>query len=305
MYWISDRKAALSLSCQAREVELKIKSVVIQDDFEKANPFTNKEILENIPIEDLANYKDVVIIYNQHELNCELDEIIALYNYIPKVKNQKFAITAIHFDMDGRNVYLAIDPNDTRTISYKGIKNLCERHDVEFSNQSFGSFIKELRDDFFNEKSKRVAFSKEQRTKMHEDCAGLCACCSKPFLLKRMEVDHIKPISEGGHATLPSNLQLLCKKCHFEKTRNEQENGYIKISDTASSFNIKTAEIFNSPLCATHAFVETLLQDPPKPMTDYTPHYIDINKSRKIAFTIPSTTIPCLPSWTNLNPTTR
>ena len=96
-----------------------------------------------------------------------------------------------------------------------------------------------------------------------------------------MDIDHVKPISEGGHATGPSNLQLLCKKCHFEKTRNEQEQGYIKISDTASSFNIKTQEIFNSPLCATHAFVETLLTDAPKPMTDFDVHYIDINKSRK------------------------
>ena len=93
-------------------------------------------------------------------------------------------------------------------------------------------------------------------------------------------MDHIKPISEGGHATLSSNLQLLCKRCHFEKTRNEQENGYIKVSDTASSFNIKTQEILNSPLCATHAFVETLLTDAPAPMKDYDVHYIDIN-SRK------------------------
>ena len=117
--------------------------------------------------------------------------------------------------MDGRNIYLAIDPNDTRTISYKGIKILCERHNVEFSNQSFGSFIKELRDDFFHEKSKRVAFTLDQRIQMCKDAAGLCACCSKP--MKKMEIDHIIPISEGGHATDPSNLQVLCVKCHFEK----------------------------------------------------------------------------------------
>ena len=60
MYWISDRSAALSLTCQAREVENQIKSVVVnQGEVERTNPFTDKEILENIPIEDLAN-KDVL-----------------------------------------------------------------------------------------------------------------------------------------------------------------------------------------------------------------------------------------------------
>ena len=183
--------------------------------------------------------------------------------------------------MGDRNVYLATDPKDTRLNSYKGIKILCERHNVDFTNQSSGSFIKELREDFFDLKTQMVSFTKEYRVKMHEDCAGLCKCSSKPFPLKRMEIDHIKPISEGGHATDPSNLQLLCRTCHFKKTRNEQYNCYIKISETASSFNIKTQEIFNSPRCATHAFVETLLTDAPKPMTDFEVHYIDINKRRK------------------------
>jgi hypothetical protein len=62
--------------------------VVNQGEVERTNPFTDKEILENIPIEELANYKDVVIIYNQHELNRELDEIIALYTTFPKSRTR-------------------------------------------------------------------------------------------------------------------------------------------------------------------------------------------------------------------------
>ena len=119
MYWISDRAAALSLTRQAREVETKIKSVVLKDEFETVNPYTEREIIENILVAELTNHKDVVIIYNQPDLNCELDEIIALYNYIPKIKNKHFTVCAIHFDLGGRNVYLATDPNDTRLISYK------------------------------------------------------------------------------------------------------------------------------------------------------------------------------------------
>ena len=115
MSWISDQKQALRLTRQAGPIEQQIKPVVLPDDFEKANPFTNKEIFEDVPIEHLATLKDVVVIYNQHSLHQELDEIIALYNYIPKVKNQKFAITAIHFNLGDRNVYMAIDPGRSAT----------------------------------------------------------------------------------------------------------------------------------------------------------------------------------------------
>jgi hypothetical protein len=54
MYWVSNKKAALSLTCRARDVETKIKSIVIQDDFVKANPYTDKEILEDVEIDQLA-----------------------------------------------------------------------------------------------------------------------------------------------------------------------------------------------------------------------------------------------------------
>lgn len=36
-----------------------------------------------------------------------------------------------------------------------------------------------------------------------------------------LEVDHITPISEGGHPFDPGNLQTLCVDCHQEKTAEE------------------------------------------------------------------------------------
>lgn len=36
-----------------------------------------------------------------------------------------------------------------------------------------------------------------------------------------LEVDHITPISEGGHPFDPGNLQTLCEQCHTEKTSLE------------------------------------------------------------------------------------
>ena len=56
------------------------------------------------------------------------------------------------------------------------------------------------------------------------------------------------------------NLQVFCKKCHFDKTKNEQEHGYVRVSDTESSFNMKTHELFNSSLCGAYAFVESFIK---------------------------------------------
>lgn len=38
---------------------------------------------------------------------------------------------------------------------------------------------------------------------------------------RRLEVDHITPVSEGGHPFDPGNLQTLCVDCHQEKTAQE------------------------------------------------------------------------------------
>lgn len=38
-------------------------------------------------------------------------------------------------------------------------------------------------------------------------------------------VDHIKPISDGGHPFDESNLQTLCKHCHHAKTAKENRSG--------------------------------------------------------------------------------
>jgi len=41
----------------------------------------------------------------------------------------------------------------------------------------------------------------------------------------RLEVDHITPISEGGHPFDPANLRTLCEDCHEDKTARENSAG--------------------------------------------------------------------------------
>ena len=48
----------------------------------------------------------------------------------------------------------------------------------------------------------------------------LCRMCKERGLVRRAnEVDHIKPVKEGGEPFDPDNLQCLCKSCHSRKTR--------------------------------------------------------------------------------------
>lgn len=57
-----------------------------------------------------------------------------------------------------------------------------------------------------------------RRTVLREE--PFCQVCHKET---SVEVDHILPLSEGGHPTARFNLQGICRACHDEKTRGEQQ----------------------------------------------------------------------------------
>ena len=52
-----------------------------------------------------------------------------------------------------------------------------------------------------------------------ERASWRCKKCGKSG---RLQVDHIKPISQGGDGYLLSNLQPLCISCHLDKTAAER-----------------------------------------------------------------------------------
>lgn len=47
-----------------------------------------------------------------------------------------------------------------------------------------------------------------------------CACCGEAWVSSRDQIDHIKPLEQGG-SNDKSNLQPLCNDCHNEKTKQE------------------------------------------------------------------------------------
>ncbi len=76
---------------------------------------------------------------------------------------------------------------------------------------------------FFESKSIRHTFTKDERTLLYEE-QNTCEICNKKLNLKSFHIDHIVPLACGG-TNEKNNLQILCQPCHFEKTRTEQENG--------------------------------------------------------------------------------
>lgn len=69
-----------------------------------------------------------------------------------------------------------------------------------------------------NYRARRTAnggeFNESDVAMLYEEQDGKCAGCSKP---KKLEIDHVVPISKGG-INAPPNLQLLCRSCNASKS---------------------------------------------------------------------------------------
>ena len=154
---------------QARDITTKMKSDVFGEAKQKTNPYDQRTIFENVPVEDLTKdkYKDSIIIYNKNNLNEELDKIILHHKCIPhgkQIRTYNMAVVGITIKPSKesknkflkQNLLLEVDPNDTEKITYKDIQGYCVKHGVEFRNQSFGSLIKELRTRFYDKKTKKT-----------------------------------------------------------------------------------------------------------------------------------------------------
>ena len=169
----------------------------LDDESDKANRFEGRTILENKPIAELINHDKCIIIYhnrskqsNKNDLNQELDQIIEHYNYIPTIKNNKFQVIRINFKLQGKDITLEIDPNDTRNITYKDISKLCMKYGIEFQNQPFGTFIQQLKDQVLHAKTKRHVFTKAEREQFHKDCFEKCNMCEKTIARKEAHRPH-------------------------------------------------------------------------------------------------------------------
>lgn len=60
------------------------------------------------------------------------------------------------------------------------------------------------------------------RLRLYDKTEGRCPICTIPLTPGRMDADHIKPLEDGGE-NRESNMRMVCKPCHREKTAVENK----------------------------------------------------------------------------------
>lgn len=220
-------------------------------DFEYYNWDKLENKLENMPIINDAENAVGHLVVNDNNLNEVFNLIVRIKKVVPKVRHRdKNNICQIAYKRKDRKiVYIQTDPNYRTRVTWKDVKALCEKIDVPFTNQGMGTLMKT----YYEQYAKPHRVDIDKKAYFEEHGKKCCRCGASHSL----QLDHIVPVANGGTNT-KDNIQQLCKGCHYLKSRQEQEDGYIKYSDIASSFNNNVKDIFNSDVAKKWAFIEKL-----------------------------------------------
>ena len=73
--------------------------------------------------------------------------------------------------------------------------------------------------------AQRRQFTDYEKKTIYAKNNGKCAICGKPVMYKKMTIDHIVPISQGGTNDF-GNLQLACHSCNRLKNNFMEEDFY-------------------------------------------------------------------------------
>ena len=261
---------------------------------EKINPFDALPIVENLDFNNVEKYDNINCVFmfsrSTHNINDIFYLFLSKYNIIPNVdKTHKTNIMQFTHKIDNIIHIYAADPNEIHVITYKEVKYLCNKNEIEWKNQTFMEYVKQMKNKFFNAKNGRTQFTTNQRHAILKRFNFKCNKCQCDITDNKFDIDHIIPLANGG-TNKADNLQPLCKPCHGDKCSDEHESGeYIKIIDSESSFNNHIQTVIDSQLAQTHAFIETIenpksessLDSGIEPTNEPKIFNIDINKCRK------------------------
>jgi hypothetical protein len=275
MYLVKDKAKCKSLLEIAKShknenfntsiIEIKDKKNIFEEFkiYDEETKETKYKIEDNIKPEDILKYESRIFMYSKPHLNNineEFYKCIDLYG-IPLFKSiisNKTNITRFDYKINNQVYIFMLDSNDCVHINYKIVLHYCLKNEIEFNNQTFPALVKQCREKYFKSKKVRQEIPKDDILFLVKKSDGKCNICNDKHN-NIYEIDHIRPIANGGDPLEISNLQVLCKSCHHDKTKNEQEDGtYVRIIDSESSFNNKVKEVINSDLNKHYAFIERM-----------------------------------------------
>ena len=257
-YGISDTETILSITraSQSNSITTSNMSVVKDEEQKAKNTFVSACDLKFECDESNFNQcrmeavlkvePNTIVIFDQTNLNEEFDEYFRLTNDIPALKFSSITCVSEIY-LKHKKIKLVVSASRTEGIDWREIQEICLKQNIEFKNQSFGSLILELMNSFY--RTKRIPFSKELKAEILQFQSNKCMDCQ--IELKEgiaCEIDHKRPISNGGDNSR-ENVQILCKSCHFDKSREEKENDEYSFSlDFESCLNLQSLEIMKSKL---------------------------------------------------------
>lgn len=267
LYLIKDKKFIQKISQSRSNVEKNIMVNMCNASIESTTNELTGDILKNIPVNELENHQNSIIIYSKKNLKQELFDLYVLLNEMPKHTSFDNKITKIVIKR--WNIKMFVDPNvaidhpfkendKTVTLDYTHVQQLCKTFNIPFKNQSITSFIRQFTYDKLHKTTERIKFTKEERCKIRKQQHNMCKICGVE-LQRLFHINHIKPLACNG-TNDKDNLQGLCISCHQSKTKDEHENGtYYNLPAFASTFNQNVLQnVTSTDEFQQFAFVERL-----------------------------------------------
>lgn len=205
-------------------------------------------------LEMLPEPTNTIIIYENFNLMNELRAYIEMYNDVPKnIKFDKISVVKQFKTQYG----LTLSINNSKHINTSTTNEICDKLNLKFNNQSIGILINQVLQNFY--KSKREVIASSVKNEIINKQNNSCNICKE--MLNDYEIDHIRPLSNGGSNDI-KNLQALCVECHKNKTLNEKANcEHFNIKDYESTFNIEAYNTINSKFFNKVQFTNYLVQD--------------------------------------------
>lgn len=115
--------------------------------------------------------------------------------------------------------FFSIDHLDVH-ISMNAIQEVLVPLYVRNTHVPFEWIMQDARERSGIRPNRRGSLSKDVRNRVYTRCGKKCAKCGTD---KRLQVDHIVPVSKGGSDSL-TNLQVLCQPCNLKKgTKSNKE----------------------------------------------------------------------------------
>ena len=150
MYLVKDAFLVLSMVGKAKEPEHKIKTSLLEydeiknyykDEDDKYKTIYLNETMDNVKI-NLPKRFNCVYMYSRstHNINDVFEQFVSTFNNVPIITRcNKSSIIEFHFKTHEKNVIIfCCDPsNDINVITYKEVKELCIKNNIEWKNQTY------------------------------------------------------------------------------------------------------------------------------------------------------------------------